>query len=213
MKSISELYHRSFAIRILVGFLAAAALLTILGLFTTNSHLFIPHFDDVIGTRVRSYASPRLTSIFLFVTRLGSTVGLTTIGVVVIGVFLYMRRLKYIGLLLLVMLGQGILQLSFKAIFERPRPQAMFDYVIGDTPSFPSGHALASICFFGLLAYLISINLRSTAAQIGTWFAAVTIVLLVGLTRIYFDVHYPSDVIAGYAAGLVWMSTVASGAK
>jgi undecaprenyl-diphosphatase len=89
----------------------------------------------------------------------------------------------------------------------------MFGYIIGDTPSFPSGHALASMCFFGLLAYLISVNLRSSAYRAGIWALAIFLILFVGLSRIYFDVHYPSDVLAGYLAGLIWMSSVASGAK
>ena len=199
--------------RAIVGFLAAAALLSVLGLFTVNSHLEIPKFDGFIRAKVQSIASPGLTSTMRVLTRLGSTVGLTAIGVVVIAVFLYMRRLKYIGLLLLAMAGQGILQYSFKTIFERQRPQAMFDYVIGDTPSFPSGHALAATCFFGLLAYLITVNLSSTAQKIAVWLLAVIIILTVGFSRIYFDVHYPSDVIAGYLAGTIWISSLASGAR
>jgi len=124
-----------------------------------------------------------------------------------------MRRLKYIGLLLLAMAGQGVLQFGFKEIFERQRPQAMFDYVIGDTPSFPSGHSIAATCFFGLLAYLISLELRSGAQRFAVWALAVLIILLVGFSRIYFDVHYPSDVLAGYLAGVIWASSVASGAR
>jgi len=213
VKSLFALYHRSFAVRAIVGFLAAAALLSVLGLFTVNSHLEIPKFDGFIRAKVQSIASPGLTSTMRVLTRLGSTVGLTAIGVVVIAVFLYMRRLKYIGLLLLAMAGQGILQYSFKTIFERQRPQAMFDYVIGDTPSFPSGHALAATCFFGLLAYLITVNLSSAAQKIAAWSLAVIIILTVGFSRIYFDVHYPSDVIAGYLAGTIWASSVASGAR
>jgi membrane-associated phospholipid phosphatase len=213
VKSLVALYHRSFAVKAIVGFLAAAALLAVLGLFTVNSHLEIPKFDGFIRAKVQSIASPGLTSTMRVLTRLGSTVGLTAIGVVVIAVFLYMRRLKYIGLLLLAMAGQGILQYSFKTIFERQRPQAMFDYVIGDTPSFPSGHALAATCFFGLLAYLITVNLSSTAQKIAVWLLAVIIILTVGFSRIYFDVHYPSDVIAGYLAGTIWVSSLASGAR
>jgi len=200
-------------VRAIVGFFAAAALLAVLGLFTVNSHLEIPKFDDLVRAKVQSFASPSLTGALRVLTRLGSTVGLTVIGVVVIAVFLYMRRLRYIGLLLLAMAGQGVLQYSFKSIFERRRPQAMFDYVIGDTPSFPSGHSIAATCFFGLLAYLISLNLTSTFQKIAVWSLAVIIILTVGFSRIYFDVHYPSDVIAGYLAGVIWVSSVASGAR
>ena len=191
----------------------AAALLAVLGLFTTNSHLVIPHFDDYVRAGVQSIASPNLTALLRLLTRLGSTVGLTALGVVVVAVFLYMRRLRYIMLLLFVMAGQAVMQYGFKAIFERERPQALFDYMVGDTPSFPSGHALAATCFFGLVAHLTSLNLVSRGSQIAVWTLAIVIVLIVGLSRIYFDVHYPSDVAAGYLAGLIWASSVASGAR
>ena len=213
MNSLVSLYQRSFAIRVCVGFIAASALLAILGLFTTNSHLIVPHFDDFVRLKVQSAASPSVTTAFRFFTRLGSTGGLTIVGVVVVAFFLYMRRLKYIGLLLLVMAGQVLLQLGFKEIFERHRPMAMFDYVIDDSPSFPSGHALAAMCFFGLLAFLISLELRSAAHKFAVWTLAVLIILAIGFSRIYFDVHYPSDVVAGYLAGLIWASSAASGAR
>jgi undecaprenyl-diphosphatase len=213
MTSLIRLYRSSFLTRIIIGFLAACALLVVLGLFTTNSHLFIPHFDDVVSKWVQSFATPALTSFLRLATRLGSTVGLTVVGIVIIAVFLYMRRLDYIGLLLLVMAGQGLLQYGFKTLFERQRPEPLFNYVIGDTPSFPSGHALASMCFFGLLGYICSLNMGSRAKRAGIWVAAAAIILMVGFSRVYFDVHFPSDVIAGYLAGIIWASSVASGAK
>jgi undecaprenyl-diphosphatase len=213
VNSFLSLYHRSFAVRLCVGFLAAATLLGVLGLFTTNSHLIVPHFDEYVRLKVQSIASANVTAAMRILTRLGSTLGLTALGMVVIGFFLYMRRLKYIGLLLLVMAGQGILQFGFKEIFERQRPQAMFDYVIGDTPSFPSGHSIAATCFFGLLAYLISLEVKSTSQKFAVCALAVVIILTVGFSRVYFDVHYPSDVVAGYLAGVIWASSVASGAR
>jgi len=146
-------------------------------------------------------------------TRLGSTVGLTVIGAVVIAVLLYMRKLRYIALLLLVMAGQAILQYGFKYLFDRQRPEAMFDYVVGDTPSFPSGHALAATCFFGLLAYLFTREFGAKTKQIAVWAGAVLIILIVGFSRVYFDVHYPSDVLASYLAGTIWACSVASGAR
>jgi undecaprenyl-diphosphatase len=211
--SVLNAYHRSFALRAIVGFFAATALLTVLGFFTADSHLVIPRFDEYIRTKVQSAASPNLTSLLRVLTRLGSTVGLTALGTIVIPVFLYMRRLRYIALLLMVMTGEGVLQYGFKTLFDRQRPHPMFDYVIGDTPSFPSGHALAATCFFGLLAYLIALDLKTTVSKFAVWLASVSIILIVGLSRIYFDVHYPSDVLAGYLAGIIWTSSVASGVR
>jgi len=213
MRSILGLYRRSYPFRLFIGFAAACALLTVLGFFTADSHLFIPHFDDTVRDWLQSASSPWITSTLRLMTRLGSTVVLTIIGAVVICIFLYMRRLDYIGLLLLTMVGQGILQYGFKTIFQRQRPEPLFNYVIGDTPSFPSGHALASLCFFGLLAFLFSKHVSGRPKKAAIWASAVAIILIVGLSRISFDVHYPSDVMAGYLAGLIWTSAVASGAK
>jgi undecaprenyl-diphosphatase len=213
MRSLIAIYRRSFAARAVVGFVSASLLLAVLGLFTTNSHLVVPYFDEHIRSYVQSLASPSLTAAMRVLTRLGSTVGLTAIGAVVIAIFLYMRKLRYIGLMLLVMAGQGLLQYSFKSIIGRERPQAMFDYVIGDTPSFPSGHSLAAVCFFGLLAYLLSREVSNKYSRAAIWTIAVTVIIAVGFSRIYFDVHYPSDVLAGYLAGLMWAGSVATGTR
>ena len=213
MTRIASFYRRSWPVRVVVGFVAAALLLVVLGLFTADSHLFIPHFDDTLGKWMRSFASPYLTVALRTVTRLGSTLVLSIIGVAVVAVFLYMRRLDRIGSLILLMAGQGILQYGFKAIFDRQRPEPLFNYVIGDTPSFPSGHALASMCFFGLLAYYFSSDVSGRWRALAIWLAAAVMIFFVGVSRVYFDVHYPSDVVAGYLAGFIWTASVASIAR
>jgi undecaprenyl-diphosphatase len=75
--------------------------------------------------------------------------------------------------------------------------------------SFPSGHALFSICFFGVVAALVAARLPSIAARAAVWTVAVAIAFLIGLSRVYLGVHYPSDVIGGYAAAVAWASAVA----
>jgi undecaprenyl-diphosphatase len=132
---------------------------------------------------------------------------------VLIGWFLYTRRIDRIGSLLLLMAGQGVLQNGFKALFDRQRPEPLFNYVVGDTSSFPSGHALASICFFGILAYYLSNDVNSKWLALGIWLLAAAVILMVGLSRVYFDVHYPSDVAAGYFAGALWTASIATGPR
>src|SRR5262245_18188378 len=106
MRSFLNLYRRSFIFRAVTGFAAAAALLVLLGFFVVDSHLIIPHFDDAIRSFVFSRSSQMLTTVLRGFTQVGSTIGLTVIGVALIGIFLYMRRLDYIGLFLLAMAGQ-----------------------------------------------------------------------------------------------------------
>jgi undecaprenyl-diphosphatase len=94
-----------------------------------------------------------------------------------------------------------------KLAFHRPRPVAFF----GSTPSsysFPSGHALGSFCFYGILAAILATRVRGRGAKFCVWMAAVLLVAMIGVSRIYLGVHYPSDVIAGYCAGAVWVGAI-----
>jgi len=83
-----------------------------------------------------------------------------------------------------------------------------FDLATPASFSFPSGHALFSFCFFAGIAALLSPRLSSQRAKLGLWSIAIALILGIGLSRIYLGVHYPSDVLAGYAAGIVWVATV-----
>jgi undecaprenyl-diphosphatase len=94
-----------------------------------------------------------------------------------------------------------------KHAFHRPRPVAFF----GAAPSsysFPSGHALGSFCFYGMLAAILAAPARGRVAKFCVWTAAVLLVGMIGFSRIYLGVHYPSDVIAGYCAAAVWVGAV-----
>src|SRR6185369_17932911 len=76
------------------------------------------------------------------------------------------------------------------------------------TYSFPSGHSLFSFCFYGVLAGLLTRRLKSRVARVLIWICAALLVSAIGLSRIYLGVHYPSDVIAGYLAASLWVSTL-----
>ncbi len=103
--------------------------------------------------------------------------------------------------------GADVLILTLKYGFHRPRPAAFFG-VDPTSYSFPSGHSLASFCFYLVLAGLLSSRVRSTGLRIAIWIAASLLVAAIGLSRIYLGVHYPSDVIGGYLAAAVWVTTL-----
>ena len=100
-----------------------------------------------------------------------------------------------------------------KDLAQRPRPTASLIEVNEHATgySFPSGHALGSLVFFGTLAALVAARIRSTAARALVWIVAILLVAAIGFSRIYLGVHYPTDVIGGYAAALVWVIAVALG--
>jgi membrane-associated phospholipid phosphatase len=104
-------------------------------------------------------------------------------------------------------LGAEGLDQALKFWFRRPRPEAFFG-VAPANYSFPSGHALVSLCFYPVLAEI----LIDEEWPRGRRFAARVIAALlsgsIGLSRIYLGVHYPTDVLAGYAAAIAWLATL-----
>ncbi len=92
-----------------------------------------------------------------------------------------------------------------KHLVARPRPTFALIHVTGF--SFPSGHATISIIGYGLLAYFQVLTLSDWSSRVRTVCGAAVLVLLIGFSRMYLEVHFLSDILAGYAAGLVWLSS------
>lgn len=120
----------------------------------------------------------------------------------------YRKNLQLAAALLVVSVpGAAILGIFLKSFYQRARPE-LFD--LGYTApffSFPSGHAITAISFYGVLTLL-------TARRLGGWrrwtvtAAGAVLVLLIGFSRLYFGVHYPSDIVAGYLCATIWVGTV-----
>lgn len=209
MRKLKAAFRRLFWLRLFVGFLAAAAVLTALGLLAKAG--WFQYADDSIRSYVQTLEFPALTTAMLFITRLGSTYVLTFLGIIIVIAFAYLGWRRPIALLLIAMAGQIILHLGFKLIFDIERPQALLGYVIDDTHSFPSGHSMASMSFYGLLAFLITSRTASKTINRTLWILAATLIFLIGFSRVYFGVHHPSDVLAGFLAAFIWIWAVASG--
>jgi len=107
------------------------------------------------------------------------------------------------------MAGASILLFTLKNIFQRARPQPFFETLLPASYSFPSGHSLLSFCFYGALAAIVTRRIERRLFQVIVWTFAGSLVALIGLSRIYLGVHYPSDVLAGYTAAFVWIVAVA----
>jgi undecaprenyl-diphosphatase len=107
-------------------------------------------------------------------------------------------------------LGATILNEVMKLFFQRRRPDAFFGYHQPRTYSFPSGHSIESACFYGMMAAILVVRMRSRGARTAVWAVATILALAVGFSRIYLGVHYPTDVLAGYAAAVIWVGTVYS---
>lgn len=168
--------------------------------------------DLWIRNLIHGHAGPGLTAVMIGASRWGAPRVLALFGVVASVVFLTQAWRRGAVLLLIVMAGAGILDVMLKQLYGRTRPLPLFDfYPSPRSYSFPSGHALFATCFFGGVAVLASHRVRRPAARIAIWLAAFLAVALIGISRIYLGVHYPSDVLGGLAAGTVWVGTVALG--
>jgi undecaprenyl-diphosphatase len=164
-------------------------------------------FDSVVRADIHAHASARLTSIMKLVTLLGSGPAIIALTMVTLVLCYRLGQLHYAKLLAAALGGGLALELSLKLAFHRPRPVPFFDIVPPTSYSFPSGHALESLCFFSALAIIVSDEATVRNATTA-WIGAILLTLLIGFSRVYLGVHYPSDVVAGYAVGIVWMITV-----
>jgi undecaprenyl-diphosphatase len=187
--------------------IAATALFVFAWLAEETLEGDIEKFDTFVRTAVHQHATPGLTRLMQGFSFLGSVAAVSVLCLVAICVFLYFRRARLAVLLGITMARVGALDVTLKLAFHRPRPVAFF----GAPPSsysFPSGHALGSFCFYGILAAILASRARGWGAKWCIWTAAVLLIGAIGFSRIYLGVHYPSDVIAGYCAGAVWVGAV-----
>ncbi len=168
-------------------------------------------FDENVREAIHQIASSALTQFMLFVSFIGSFYVLFPASCLAVIIFLYLRWKRALALFIFTMVGEQILEPVLKAFYHRARPEAFFDYTRPDSFSFPSGHAFAALCFFGVLAWLVAARLKSVPLKILVWSLAVFLIVSIGVSRVYLGVHYPSDVIAGYLTATVWVMTIASG--
>ena len=163
-------------------------------------------FDSSVRTAVHSFASPALTRLTFAISFMGSG-GLAVSALLAFALFRHFQWRRAAIWLVVTLAGALVLDLTLKFAFHRPRPVPFFG-PIPRTYSFPSGHSLFSFCFYGVLAGLLAGRVRSMSARLLIWLVAALLVLLIGLSRIYLGVHYPSDVFAGYLAGTIWAATM-----
>jgi undecaprenyl-diphosphatase len=170
------------------------------------SHAWVRNFDFTIRNKVHEYATPTLTKWMIWISFIGGD-GLIAAAVLSITLFLAFRWRRAAVWMLVNISGTLILDLTLKYSFARLRPTPFF-VPMPRTPSFPSGHSLFSFCFYGVLAGLLADRIESRQWQVLIWTFAAVLVGAIGLSRIYLGVHYPSDVLAGYLTGTLWVSTM-----
>lgn len=208
-----NLFKRFIASLGLVGLellvLAAVALACVIVFVVMAKTVFIDQnhaFDHAAFAFARNHSSPGFTRFMTIVTFFASRDFLIFGSLGLALIFMFFKKHRWYSLKIPVVAGGGtLLNRGLKALFDRPRPETAFFYQPGD--SFPSGHAMIGGAFYGLLIYLVWTNVRSAGLR---WFLVALLallVLLIGYSRIYLNVHYASDVLAGWSAGLLFLFT------
>lgn len=199
--------NRTFTFRnILIGVMIAFAILTVLA-------KFVPYFpfDVLITKEIQEIKLP----LFDFVMRSMTWMGQDIPGVVIIissslllGVILSFKN----GLMLLLSdVGAILLSQIFKVIVSRPRPDPTIISQIGHfsrSDSFPSGHVMFAVGFFGFLLFLVYSHLKRNILRRVLITICIILMILMGLSRIYLGAHWFSDTLGAYLLGTIWLYIV-----
>lgn len=180
--------------------------LSLIAFFRLSKDVFFKEvisFDSAIINTIYSFRSPDLTEIMLLVTFLGGSLFLFFASSLA-AVYLYMKKPKEALIFIAVIYSGIVINLFLKIFFQRERPDNL-PLLNELTYSYPSAHALNSFLVYMGISYFIfrvtkNVRLGIIASSISAFF-----IFIIGLSRIYLGVHFPSDVLAGFIGGFVWL--------
>jgi undecaprenyl-diphosphatase len=168
-------------------------------------------FDDGVLRMMRSADDPSvpvgpawLVQVAIDVTALGGTGVLAIILLIVVGYLALEGRYDAIALIVVATAGGGLLSEVLKWWFARKRPEIVPHLVNVGSASFPSGHSLLAVVTYLTLGAVLARFVRRRRSRTYCIVVSLLLALLIGLSRVYLGVHYPTDVLAGWSAGLAW---------
>lgn len=192
--------NKNISTYLLVGFAIVIALYTSFKVAAKQTFWLDEKLADLFA-----YVPDTFNPHFLILTELGDKKGIGIVALIVLGWLLLIRRnlLGAAAIALSVALGNEVNKL-LKDLIARPRPE--LDHLANvDSLSFPSGHAMVGLVFYYFIAYLVLEDMKSTTARRMVIILAALLLLLIGASRIILQVHYPTDVIGGFAFGYIWV--------
>ncbi len=165
-------------------------------------------FDNRIISYVQGLESQPLTTIMKFFSFIGDTVPVIVITLLS-AFFLYrvLHHRRELVLLMITMIGSTLLNVLLKHLFQRARPD-INQIAFEEGFSFPSGHSMAAFSLYGILTFLLWRHIDTRVGRGTLLTVNGLMILIIGLSRIYLGVHYPSDVIGAYTASGFWLFSV-----
>lgn len=162
-------------------------------------------FDQAAFTFMETFIKDGVTNGMLFLSTIGNYQVMILANLLLICYFLFIRKHKWYSIKIPAISLSGVLLMSvLKLFFNRPRPLLpLIEPARG--LSFPSGHAMMSATFFGLIIYFVYLQKIHPAIKVFVISLLVLFILSIGISRVYLRVHYASDVIAGFCMGVIWL--------
>lgn len=212
-KKAKNIYSKVVAAIVL--FTAEATLASLLFLVSVFTFLLVAHYvfwekkthiDEQVFAFLHQHVTDVHTSLMLFFTFLGNYQMLITANILLTFYFLFFKRHKWYSITIpSIALSSVIVMSLLKLLFNRPRPLLpLLEPAQG--LSFPSGHAMSSVTFFGLLIYYVFKRQKQPLVKVSLIALLTALILMIGISRVYLRVHYASDVVAGYCAGVIWLT-------
>jgi undecaprenyl-diphosphatase len=172
---------------------------------TIGADQIVWRFDAAFNDALRASTSERTIRTFAMLTHLGDPLTLTLLGVVVAIVLLARNRRLLATGWIAALAGNALLNPTLKQFFERGRPLHDHGLALAEGWSFPSGHSSGAVVAYGMLAYVL-VRTLPRAWHPPVVAASAAVALTTGCSRLFLQVHYPGDVLAGFASGTAWLA-------
>lgn len=182
------------------GVIIFIAVLVFIGVAVGVQTGYLDGFDDAVRYRVYSIRSEKLTMFWKLITHSGDRDTVILLGVVLL--LVKSLRKKYGVKFAIAALSSTALYQGMKYIFQRPRPDIALRLIEESGYSFPSGHSMNCLVSYGILAYLILKYCENRKLAKLLSIGLGLIIILIGLSRVYVGVHFPTDVIGGWSLGI-----------
>lgn len=162
---------------------------------------FMATFDVWVNVFINDHITPFFSSLANILSNFGGTLSLNTIGLMIAIWLVFKEKWRSATIMLFALGSSDFLVGSMKLLFLRDRPENALNFVIGD-PSFPSGHATIAAAFFIALVYLFAPKINSWIKRELLIVISTLFVIAIGLSRIVLNMHWVSDVLAGWCLGI-----------
>lgn len=165
----------------------------------------IEDIDDFIIIQINRFRFTELEEVMILISSLASWQFIIIISTILFSILIWKKYYFMAVEICLVTAGSILVNVVLKELFNRPRPEGMHVIEVISS-SYPSGHSMTGMAVYGFFIYLVWIIGKDFLLNVIFSILLLLLIVLIGFSRVYLNVHYPSDVAGGFAAGLFWLA-------